>query len=77
MLENHCLQNLQMTSSYWISKDRDRLVIQSELDYFVKWVDLSCGLLKTTEFKTLDFETKNVGPTFEIGHRNVVTSKRS
>lgn len=51
--------------------------MQSELDYFVKWVDLSCGPWQTTEFKTVDFETKNVGPAFEIGHRNVVTSKRS
>lgn len=31
-IENYCLQNLQVTSSYWVSKERDKLGIMNELD---------------------------------------------
>lgn len=51
--------------------------MKSEVDYFVKWVDLSHRPLKTTECKVVDFRTKNAGATYQIGHCNVVTLKRS
>lgn len=31
-IEKYCLQNLKVTSSYWVSKERDKLGIMNELD---------------------------------------------
>lgn len=48
--ENYHLQNLQVTSSYWESKQREGQARHMEwAGLFCNWVDLSCGPLKTTE----------------------------
>lgn len=51
--------------------------MQSELDYFVEWIDLSHRLLETMGCMAVDFQTKNVGGACERRHYIIMSLKGS